>query len=446
MAFNNFPYTDGHELNLDWVIKTVKNYVAKTAALEVDVSQISAKVDNFIASLDIPEEVRRQIDELISSGEFEDMILQTIEDNYGNDNIYARLHGKTIIVIGDSLTIGSGQAYQNTWLEMIRDIYDATIYNYGISDSKISNGGTQMSSNDMCSRIDNILTEHPTCDYFIVQGGANDKNYNVPIGMLTSTSNSDFCGAIKNMIVKIQRRYGKACQPLFMTTYHRFDSANDLGLREEDYVDAMLRCCAYFSIPCFDNFRNCGISLALTNYNNPQNLWADRGYVETGTRDYHFSVAGYEYLTPKYAAFISSGYIQNSFPVAPMGADVYTETLDNGWTVNLQRSILPDGRWLINGRIYKTSLSFNQTPVATDGDWYSTDLIEINWPEAWRSTLNAGVVLSWRGNQGICIVCQANSNVNGIGFRVLRYASSGAVALALIDIVNVFDPPTQNPW
>ena len=437
MAFNNFPYTDGHELNLDWVIKTVKSYVAKTATLEADVAKISAKVDNFIASLDMPAEVRRQIDDLISSGEFEDMILQAIEDNYGNDNIYARLHGKTIIVVGDSLTIGSGQAYQNTWLENIRDIYGATIYNYGISGSKISNGGTQMSGNDMCSRIDTILSDHPTCDYFVVQGGANDKNENVPIGAVTNTSNNTFCGAIKNMIVKIQRKYGKACQPLFMTTYHRFDSANNLGLREEDYVDAMLRTCAYFSIPCFDNYRNSGISLAWTEYENPQNLWADRGYVETGTRDYHFSAAAYEYLTPKYAAYLSNGYIQNAFPVAPMGADVYTETLDNGWTVNLQRSILPDGRWLISGRFYRLNMPFNTTPVVTNESWYATDLIEIAWPEAWRSQLNAGINLSWRGNAGMCVLCQANSNFYGVGFRVLRYASSDSVPTAVVDVINV---------
>ena len=27
MAFNNFPYTDAHELNLDWIIKKQKGYI-----------------------------------------------------------------------------------------------------------------------------------------------------------------------------------------------------------------------------------------------------------------------------------------------------------------------------------------------------------------------------------------------------------------------------------
>ena len=422
MAFNNFPYTNAHELNLDWVISTVKSYVAQTAALAVDVAEISAQVDNFIASLDIPEEVRNQIDELISSGEFEELILQTIEDNYGNDNIYARLHGKTIIALGDSMFTGSLGSAGNTWLEMLASTYGATVYNYGVSGSKISTGGSQPSSNDMAYRIDEILSNHTTCDICVVCGGAKDYNQNVVIGEYNSHDNNTFVGAIRNIIVKIQRRYEKNCSVLFMTTYHRYDTPNNIRLNEIDYVNAMKNACSDLSIPCFDNYSSCGISLATNEYVSPQNIWADSGLVAGQAASHHFSVAAYEYLLPKYAAYLANGYVTTDNKPNPHYAELYDTT--NTYKFQYVKTQETDGSWSVYGRIVIANMTYpNQ--FETGDEWYYSDTITFNLPADLQTDDNYGWNVTTAASEGVCICSQPGMIQAYVQLRLMRYKWNG---------------------
>lgn len=440
MAFNNFPYTDAHELNLDWVIRTVKEYVQETAKLESDVAAISAKVDNFISTLDIPAEVQTQINALISSGAFEDMIAQAIEDNYGNDNIYARLHGKTIIAMGDSMFTGSLGSSGNTWLEMLATKYGATVYNYGYSGSKISMGGTAPSASDMAYRIDEILSDHATCDYFVVCGGANDWNQDVPIGGIDSIYNYTFIGAIKNIIVKIQRKYGKACCILFMTLYHRYDTYNGNHHSEIDYANAMKNACAYFSIPCYDNYSNAGISLATTIYENPQNKWADAGLVAGQSANHHFSVAAYEYLLPKYAAFLSNGYAQVANKMNPELREIADTT--NTYTLQLARTFESDGSWSEYGRIVLANLAFSNQFVEGD-EWYYSDTIQFNLPTEVQSQDNWGWNITVAASQGVVIASQPTFTQGTLQLRFLRYKSNTAINL-LVTLYKRCLPESMN--
>lgn len=78
MAFNNFPYTDMHELNLDWVIKRQKEADANaTQALE-DAAEAVDKVDNFIENLDLQQAVDAKLDEMEESGELGEIVSQYI--------------------------------------------------------------------------------------------------------------------------------------------------------------------------------------------------------------------------------------------------------------------------------------------------------------------------------------------------------------------------------
>lgn len=64
MAFNNFPYTDAHELNLDWVIKRYKDSV-QTA---IDAMNLSEKTQNYVneyfANLDVQDEINNKLDSM----------------------------------------------------------------------------------------------------------------------------------------------------------------------------------------------------------------------------------------------------------------------------------------------------------------------------------------------------------------------------------------------
>ena len=69
----NIPYTNLHELNLDWVIKVVKDYIAKVNTLEIDFKDLKEYVDNYFESTDFAQLVNDKIDELVASGDFTTM-------------------------------------------------------------------------------------------------------------------------------------------------------------------------------------------------------------------------------------------------------------------------------------------------------------------------------------------------------------------------------------
>ncbi len=85
-----------------------------------------------------------------------------------------------------------------------------------------------------------------------------------------------------------------------MTNYNRTQDANDLGLHDIDYVDAMIEMCGLYGIPCFDNYRKCGISWKT----NIQTSWCDEGVYGGGSINRHLSPDGYDFLIPVYESLL----------------------------------------------------------------------------------------------------------------------------------------------
>ena len=211
-----------------------------------------------------------------------------------------RLHGKTIVAIGDSLFHGSKDCKGNTWLEMMAKRHEMTLYNYG------QNGNTIAAQTleeqplaPMCVRYADLADG---ADYVVVLGGANDKRLHVPLGGINSTLPETFCGALNILIAGLTEKYPKA-RILFMTNYNRWPTKNKIGLSDIDYVEAMKQVCAVWSIPCFDNYHNCGIS-----FQNPAHAaWMDEGIVRGDEKpNRHFSAEAYEWLSYKYEAILAS--------------------------------------------------------------------------------------------------------------------------------------------
>lgn len=83
--FNNWPYVDEHKLNLDWVIKTVKQAVTEWTKYHEDMdawqeelntnfTNLKSFVEDYFENLDVDEEIRAKLDDMAASGELSDLI------------------------------------------------------------------------------------------------------------------------------------------------------------------------------------------------------------------------------------------------------------------------------------------------------------------------------------------------------------------------------------
>lgn len=79
--FENYPRTDFHELNLDWLIKEWRKFLNKytdlTSRVE-NVEQLIAEykeyMDNYFDNLDITTEINNKIDEMVAGGQFAEIL------------------------------------------------------------------------------------------------------------------------------------------------------------------------------------------------------------------------------------------------------------------------------------------------------------------------------------------------------------------------------------
>lgn len=91
MAFSNFPYTDFHNLNLDWILETTKDLNAKWDDYYKQWNEWQQDVQNYINNLDYISAIDAYLDGLKNSGDLADIIdtwltdygLITISDSYG---------------------------------------------------------------------------------------------------------------------------------------------------------------------------------------------------------------------------------------------------------------------------------------------------------------------------------------------------------------------------
>ena len=96
MAWNKYPYTDNHELNLDWFLEQFKLLLAawddlqaawqaykedltgQWEAVEAAWQTYKNYIDNYFANLNVQTEINNKIDDMVASGEFLNVISPTV--------------------------------------------------------------------------------------------------------------------------------------------------------------------------------------------------------------------------------------------------------------------------------------------------------------------------------------------------------------------------------
>lgn len=224
---------------------------------------------------------------ILSDDELKDIIIFEKDEFYNNVK-ESPLYGKRITLMGDSLAHGSITGNDCVWLHHLALKYNMIEHNLGINGSAFTQGCG--SGTPMCERYAQI----PESDIIVVEGGANDKNDNAPIGTVSDTTPTTFAGAVYTVINGIRSMYPKS-KIVFLTDYNRYPS------RWAAYVDMMKNVCARYSVPCFDNFAESGIDLI----SEGTKAWQDEGFVLSGSANVHISPEAYKkVLLPKYEAFL----------------------------------------------------------------------------------------------------------------------------------------------
>lgn len=210
------------------------------------------------------------------------------------------LDGKTLIALGDSLIYGNLLGNEKTWVNLLGQKHRMRVYNYGQNGNPVAMQTKEPDQVPMCVRYQEMA---PETDYLVILGGANDKRLDVPLGEVTREQRdcSTFTGALNTLLEGVTQRYPRA-RILLMTNYQRWPRENALGLTELAYVDTMLAVAALWAIPCFDNYRGCGLS-----FRNPaQAAWMDEGLSLGLPENHHFSEEAYRWLLPRYEALLES--------------------------------------------------------------------------------------------------------------------------------------------
>lgn len=271
---------------------------------------------------------------------------------------FSSLYGKKLCAIGDSLIHGDRLGNGVTWVTAIGIKYNMEYVNLGINGNTVAVQTVETSELPMVSRISDVPTD---TDIFVLLGGANDKRLNVPIGTVDSTNTSEFMGALNTIVSSVRTRCPKA-KIIFMTTYNRYASLNSLGFGDEDYAKAMIEVGKRNLIPVFDNFHCSGVNFLDDN----QRSWMDeannllKDISGTATKDddtHHFSIEGYEFITPIYEMVLSSA---TATPIVPQDEknlkEYIDELFDNVTTVDITSSnayVEPHGKYAtVNGIVY----------------------------------------------------------------------------------------------
>lgn len=165
MAFSNFPYTDFHNLNLDWLLDTVKDLNIKWDDYYTQWNKWQSDVQNYIDNLDYIAAIDNYLDALKASGELSDIINTWLTD-YG------------LITIGDSYGEGyTPDGMVTPWCDILHETYfsDASFY---VNKSLGGSGfGANTHFSALLSQAIAGLTDKQKkqVKYVVVAGGWNDQ-------------------------------------------------------------------------------------------------------------------------------------------------------------------------------------------------------------------------------------------------------------------------------
>ena len=76
---NRYPYTDMHEMNLDWILLKVKEIVAEWDTTKNAWNDLKEFVETYFENLDVQQEINNKLDEMAAGGELADLMAPYVD-------------------------------------------------------------------------------------------------------------------------------------------------------------------------------------------------------------------------------------------------------------------------------------------------------------------------------------------------------------------------------
>lgn len=228
------------------------------------------------------------------------------------------LHGKKLVVLGDSYIRGDGIQLGETWSYKLAQKYDMQYENYGINGNcMVFNNG----SVPMCERYTEIPAD---ADIIVVQGGKNDFNYrsNSASGNMTDEQFlTTFRNGLVTLVMGLIKKYRHKHTTIIFGTpwnfpcsdnplsgvYIPFPASSGYTIPIKTFADTIKSVCEQFSIPVFDCYRESGVYL-WTVGTEIKDSWQMDNFVTNanGYPDYsHLNPNGQDYIMAKWEKIIT---------------------------------------------------------------------------------------------------------------------------------------------
>lgn len=199
------------------------------------------------------------------------------------------LYGKKLLVIGDSFVAGN-VGLSNMWCAKLAARNNMTLYNKGVGGASVAYEPNQQLTS-IVQNIENIISSVKNPDYVVFLAGHNDGSTvmhsgRIPIGEVTDTENTTFCGALNIICGKLLASYPTA-RILFCGPFNRRTDGSDV-----DYGDAMHKVVSQYAIPYFDNFRRSGLSFQVSSIREQYEETTLWHLNEAGQERYSYTIEG----------------------------------------------------------------------------------------------------------------------------------------------------------
>ena len=190
-----------------------------------------------------------------------------------NSNTSSYWAGKRAVCVGDSITAGSGTTL--TYWAMLKDLMElSSMTGMGVGGSCVSATSDYGNGNSpLINRYKNI----PEADLITIFMGTNDWGHETPLGTIEDTTDVSFYGALNVIIPGIMNLHPNA-RLVWITPMHRYGFGqskilgksftydhvpNGRNCTLEDYVNAIKKVCARYSVPVIDLYSISGLHPAI---------------------------------------------------------------------------------------------------------------------------------------------------------------------------------------